>query len=325
MINIVSHLRNASEIIKGAKTQIHLQKNAMDSGSAVVPGSQSDLDNRFEDFTVPESDHENTKGGGYIDGGADIFNFFGQGPRLTRVEAELIADLHYEDAFLLKDIINESYSVSTDHYPADINHDGSTNQEDGPGDAFRHAYATALMARDLDPEFADAFMTAHESFPENGKEKAFMDIHNNNRGLQIALENPHATDTELAELINEEIQRGEMVVIVDGKPVPSSYFYGEFGGTPTEDPQKDESGTTAQEAANEYAGGDVKGGEFGGTPTTLPEEASPQPQPQPQPKPQPPKDNGSSSHEQMEQEEQKSTAEQAAEEYGGNVEGGEFG
>ncbi|MCZ4325904.1 hypothetical protein O4H28_06220 [Brachybacterium paraconglomeratum] len=50
-----------------------------------------------------------------------------------------------------------------------------------------------------------------------------MDLYNNQVGRRIAGANPGATDAELADLVEEAIHNGEMVVInSDGELVPSN-------------------------------------------------------------------------------------------------------
>jgi len=58
--------------------------------------------------------------------------------------------------------------------------------EDGPGDAFRHAYWTALMTRSLGAELAKQFSDAHElGATGNSPEQRKMDLDNNKVGIKI--------------------------------------------------------------------------------------------------------------------------------------------
>lgn len=57
--------------------------------------------------------------------------------------------------------------------------------EDGPGDAFRHAYWAALMARSFGPEKSKEFTDAHESGARNSPEQRKMDLHNDAAGRAL--------------------------------------------------------------------------------------------------------------------------------------------
>ncbi|NYI05769.1 DUF6973 domain-containing protein [Allostreptomyces psammosilenae] len=85
---------------------------------------------------------------------------------------------------------------------------------DGHGDAFRHAYWNARMTQEYGVEWTSRFATAHEMTPENtAAHREAMDLHNNEVGRRIAEQNPDASPDELAALILEEMERGELLVI----------------------------------------------------------------------------------------------------------------
>lgn len=107
-------------------------------------------------------------------------------------------------------------SESMDRFP-------SGDTVDNHQDAFRHAYINALTANDLGDSWATDYWTAHERIPGNLPAVEAMDLYNNQVGRRIAGENPGATDAELADLVEEAIHNGEMVVInSDGELVPSN-------------------------------------------------------------------------------------------------------
>ena len=84
-----------------------------------------------------------------------------------------------------------------------------------PGDAFRHAYWSAVMTYAYGAEFASAFSTAHEtgySTASDASEQTFMDLYNNNIGITIALENPGISNEELLDLILQALTSGQLVV-----------------------------------------------------------------------------------------------------------------
>lgn len=54
-----------------------------------------------------------------------------------------------------------------------------------PGDAFRHCFWSALLARDIGYASALRYTNAHEAFPRNPPDEKAMDLHNNAVGLNI--------------------------------------------------------------------------------------------------------------------------------------------
>jgi len=73
----------------------------------------------------------------------------------------------------------------------------------GPADAFRHCYWSSLLARDIGPENALTFTSAHEAYGDNPEGEKTMDLHNNSVGVSIGRRNPAATDAVLVgECIN---------------------------------------------------------------------------------------------------------------------------
>ncbi|WP_306393053.1 DUF6973 domain-containing protein [Telluria beijingensis] len=54
-----------------------------------------------------------------------------------------------------------------------------------PGDAFRHCFWSALLARDIEYASALRYTNAHEAFPDNPPDEKAMDLHNNAVGLNI--------------------------------------------------------------------------------------------------------------------------------------------
>ena len=54
-----------------------------------------------------------------------------------------------------------------------------------PGDAFRHCFWSALLARDIGYASAWRYTNAHEAFPDNPPSEKAMDLHNKAAGLNI--------------------------------------------------------------------------------------------------------------------------------------------
>jgi len=83
----------------------------------------------------------------------------------------------------------------------------------GPGDAFRHCYWSALLARDIGPKNAKAFTSAHESRPGNPPKEKDMDLYDNRNGLEIGRKHPNAADDELSRYCLNALLAGELKVI----------------------------------------------------------------------------------------------------------------
>nr|WP_143326179.1 wnt family protein [Vandammella animalimorsus] len=68
------------------------------------------------------------------------------------------------------------------------------------------------MTREFGIEFAKQFATAHEGLADTSDAEA-MDLYNNEVGRRIPMENPNASPQELADLVQDAVKNGEMVVI----------------------------------------------------------------------------------------------------------------
>ncbi|MCM5682258.1 hypothetical protein M8A51_22240 [Schlegelella sp. S2-27] len=90
---------------------------------------------------------------------------------------------------------------------------GKGSLHNGAGDAFRHCYWNALLARDLGKGNAIAFSTAHEGFPNNPAGERDMDLHNNSVGSEIGAAHPHASDGVLSNLCFDALQSGRLKVL----------------------------------------------------------------------------------------------------------------
>lgn len=143
--------------------------------------------------------------------------------KITETEAKLLDRFSLRPLGLKKfnDIRNQSLEISENQYPnpdniptyvpEDRQREWSGN--DGHRDAFRHAYWNALLTKEFGPEWTTQFTTAHEALPGNPAVREAMDLYNNEVGRQIAINNPNATNEELATLIRQAIDSGEMVVV----------------------------------------------------------------------------------------------------------------
>lgn len=96
--------------------------------------------------------------------------------------------------------------------------------EDGIGDAFRHAFASAMLARDIGVQEAYAVTDMHEAIPNNPYDKKTMDLYNNHQGVLVYLEaQKHLDDSGLSimapsdDVLEDRVlraaQRGQLKVI----------------------------------------------------------------------------------------------------------------
>ncbi|HEU0043910.1 DUF6973 domain-containing protein [Sphingomonas sp.] len=92
----------------------------------------------------------------------------------------------------------------------------------GAGDAFRHCYWSALLARDIGPDNARSFTTAHEGYSDNPAGERAMDLHNNAQGIAIGSLHPTMTDEQLAETCAQRLAIGRLATSTpqSGRPYP---------------------------------------------------------------------------------------------------------
>ena len=116
------------------------------------------------------------------------------------------------EPLLMYNWTNLAIEKANARYP-DLDGDGLLVND--PGDAFRHAFWSALMTRTYGEDFAREFTSAHEtsaSVASDAREQSFMDLHNNEVGIQIAVSNPDASKEELDTLVYEALTTGQLYV-----------------------------------------------------------------------------------------------------------------
>lgn len=142
------------------------------------------------------------------------FSMFTDPVKITRTEAQLLNLLSPAKMSDFKDIRDDAFSEAEKRYPPRIPGQPTPEEtNDGHMDAFRHAYWNALMARKYGQDFASKYATAHEGVPGNPADREAMDLHNNEVGRRITQEHPDASPEELANLVQQAVERGDMVVI----------------------------------------------------------------------------------------------------------------
>jgi hypothetical protein len=98
-----------------------------------------------------------------------------------------------------------------DNIPADRAREWQGN--DGHRDAFRHAYWNALLTQQYGEQWTKAFTTAHEGLPGNTANREAMDLYNNEVGRSIGAANKNATPEQLANLVEQSLNQGKLVVV----------------------------------------------------------------------------------------------------------------
>ncbi|MCA1672226.1 MAG: hypothetical protein LC799_08505, partial [Actinobacteria bacterium] len=135
--------------------------------------------------------------------------------KVTASEAEMLNDL--QDRQGLKGI-KAAYDIYKEALNRAENTFGGEGGTDGHADAFRHAYWNAMLTQRFGEEWTQEYTTAHERNPDSHPTPVAMDLHNNEVGRRIALENPDASEEELRGLVEQAVRDGEMVVIgTDGR------------------------------------------------------------------------------------------------------------
>jgi hypothetical protein len=147
--------------------------------------------------------------------------------KITQTEGKLLDNLSRDRGLSglrdFRDIRDQAFDTSKARYPAPTSfpsYVGTTNHDrnmwisnDGHRDAFRHAYWNALLTKNFGEEWTRQFTTAHEGIPGNEASREAMDLYNNEVGRKITLANPHATDEELADLVQQAVTDGKTVVV----------------------------------------------------------------------------------------------------------------
>ena len=136
------------------------------------------------------------------------------GVSLSLKEIEVLQQYGFDDTDLsvMQLLMVGSNSVARKYYDKS---DGDRRLYQDPGDAYRHAYWSAALTLIFGEPFARDFTTAHETqFPTDPdpRENSFMDMYNNEVGIQIALSNPDTNLDNLEALVYQALTEGSLVV-----------------------------------------------------------------------------------------------------------------
>ncbi|WP_016700724.1 WXG100 family type VII secretion target [Actinoalloteichus spitiensis] len=146
----------------------------------------------------------------------------------TQEELDLFLQLRPDEMYTWYRLQQEAYVVSEQQFG---DPDNTTHNH---VDAFRHAYWNARMTQEFGAEWSEAFATAHERKPENGRYPEAMDLYNNERGREIGTSNPNASPDQIASQVRQSVDQGDMVVISQDGRLAYSDQVG-HGGTTTLD------------------------------------------------------------------------------------------
>lgn len=90
---------------------------------------------------------------------------------------------------------------------------GEGSLHNGAGDAFRHCFWAALLARDIGTANALQFMKAHEDVPGNPALEKEMDLHNNGIGAAIGSASGRDSDAVLEKKCLDALVIGRLRVL----------------------------------------------------------------------------------------------------------------
>ncbi|MDQ3306759.1 MAG: hypothetical protein M3499_00095 [Actinomycetota bacterium] len=126
--------------------------------------------------------------------------------QVTGIEAGLLNRLGLLALRDMQGMRDDAFSTADERFVPE-------DQNDNHNDAFRHAYWNALMTRRFGADWAEDYATAHEGVPGNAAVREAMDLYNNEVGRRLAETNPDASEDEIADLIEQAVLDGDMVVV----------------------------------------------------------------------------------------------------------------
>jgi hypothetical protein len=137
----------------------------------------------------------------------------------TKGNKNILSKYSWGQLLQIKKLADKAESAAEKIYPL-------WSQEDGPGDAFRHLYWSALMTVHLGFAMAKYVGDQHENIEGDYQERVkkgdlhkrtLMDLHNNHVGRQIGLANPRSSDAKLTKECQKAISLGRAKVLLKTK------------------------------------------------------------------------------------------------------------
>lgn len=167
--------------------------------------NRPDISKEFTAFETPKADNEGMAR--YPSKVISMLTGIDQ-KNITMTEKKMLDGLSFTDKFKFWRIKEDA-----EKFAERFSKNNELGLENGPGDAFRHAFWNASMTRQFGADWTKQYTDAHEALKGNPKTKAFMDMWNNKLGIKIAQENPNASQAEMATLIAEAVRNGDAVII----------------------------------------------------------------------------------------------------------------
>jgi len=117
----------------------------------------------------------------------------------------------------IKALTNEAENETIRRFPSE------TSPLD-KGNAFKHAYWSALLAAYFSPKVSKAITDGHELwlYNRNPPDQKAMDLHNNKIGIRIGAANHTAPNHVIANAVMLALNRGQLLIIRDGQLLPSN-------------------------------------------------------------------------------------------------------
>ncbi|MBK8026766.1 MAG: WXG100 family type VII secretion target [Chloroflexi bacterium] len=174
-----------------------------------APGGPTDVGAAFDAFRNNRGSYAGNTVVGYPRPGiardvAQAFGFFRSD--ITELEAQAMDRLNTFQLMTLNNLHDEAFATEESVF-------GSHSNNDGLGDAFRHAYWSARMTQEFGAEWTQEFTDAHETKDGNPAARDFMDRQNNALGIRMAQQYPNASPEQLRNLIGQAIRSGQGVYI----------------------------------------------------------------------------------------------------------------
>lgn len=164
-------------------------------------------------------DNYNSGSSSEVPGMYEIFGF-----TLTSDEVELLL-LNPLVAPFWVEASQKALSTTPTLYPGESG-DGNL------GSSFQHAYWNVLMVKCIGADLAEAFATAHEERPNNPWIHKHMDLHNNQKGRELALTISwiaFKSDSTLATMTQELVENGDLKYILFDYEYIHTYIYYDNG------------------------------------------------------------------------------------------------
>lgn len=132
---------------------------------------------------------------------------------LTEAEKKLVFS-NQGAALIIHKNMERSFAATARNFPG-------VRAVNNQADAFRHAYFSALNARAVGYDLAFQFGIAHEQTTFIDPLASQMDISNNIYGYNLTVYYPNASTRQLESLILNSITNGSLVMISNGRIVPT--------------------------------------------------------------------------------------------------------